>query len=67
MVIKKEIGFLDPKVPILWPSENRRQKRRDRDFRFSMFFQVFCFLAQNFAEGHKIRTLGSIDLICFLK
>jgi hypothetical protein len=41
------------------------KKRRDRDFRFSMFFQIICFLAQNFAEGHKIRTLGSIDLIFF--
>ena len=48
-------------VPILRPSENLRQKRRDRDFRLVTIFLIFCFLDPNFAEGHKIRTLGSRD------
>ena len=64
---KKEIRSLDPRVRILWPSENLRQKRRDRDFHLPLIFLIFCFLDPNFAEGYKIGTLGSRDLIFFLK
>ena len=63
---KKEIRSPDPRVPILWPSENLRQKRRDRYFRLPTIFLIFFFLDPNFAKGHKIGTLGSIDLIIFL-
>jgi hypothetical protein len=34
----KKNRSLDPRVPILWPSENLRKKRCDQDFSYVLFF-----------------------------
>jgi hypothetical protein len=64
---KTKFRSLDSRVPISWSSENRMQKRRNSDFRLPATFLIFCLLDPNFAKGHKIRTLGSRDIIYFLK
>jgi hypothetical protein len=50
-ISKKLLGLLDPRVPILWPSENVKQIRQSRDFRLSPILLIFGFLDLNFFEG----------------
>ena len=64
---KKKIRSLDPRDPILWPPENSRQIRDDRDSRLPAILLISDFLDPNFSNGHKIITIGARDLNLFLK
>ena len=52
---------------ILWPPENVRQIRHDRDFRLQAILLISDFFDPNFSNGHKIVTIGARDLNLFLK
>ena len=47
---KNEIRSLDPRVQILWPPENLRQKRRDRDFCQSAKYVLDLFSAYKYDQ-----------------
>ena len=58
---KKKIRSLDPRDPILWPPENSRQIRDDRDSRLPAILLISDFLNLNFSKGHQIVTIGARD------
>jgi hypothetical protein len=51
MFLLIKIRSLDPRVLILWPSENLRQKGSNRDFRMVMFFLIFYFFGFECCRG----------------
>ena len=60
---KKKNRSLDPRDPILWPPENSRQIRDDRDSRLPAISLISNCLDPNFSNVNKIGTLGAIGCI----